>query len=99
MTVYRRKIKKKHKNISPSHTPIGNSMTDTFNRTRLDMLGTLDTKKKINWKSYVHLWFMPTTVQGTKQTTGILMFGRHPRLPVDVALGMELLQDEKNLSS
>ena len=27
------------------------------------------------------------------------MFGRHPRLPIDVALGMDLQQDKKNLSS
>nr|XP_034334826.1 uncharacterized protein LOC117691986 [Crassostrea gigas] len=38
--------------ITPYHA-IGNGMTERFNRTLLDMLGTLEPHQKINWKSYV----------------------------------------------
>ena len=56
------------------------------------MLGTLEADKKRNWKDY-----LPSVVHGyncTKhQSTGFspykLMFGRDPKLPVDIELGLD----------
>lgn len=74
---------------SPYH-PRGNPV-ERFNRTLLGMLGTLIEKDKSNWRDYVK----PLThaYNCTKNdVTGFssyeLMFGRQPRLPVDIAFGL-----------
>ena len=55
------------------------------------MLGTLSTKYKIDWKS--HIAAMTHACNCTKNASTnfspyILMFGRHPRLPINVAFGI-----------
>ena len=66
-------------------------MVERFDQTLLGMLGTLTSNHKSNWKEYV-----PSLVHsynGAKhESTGFspfyLMFGRHPRLPIDIVLGI-----------
>ncbi|RXN11607.1 Retrovirus-related Pol polyprotein from transposon 412 [Labeo rohita] len=72
--------------------------TERFNRTLLSMLGTLESKQKSHWKDYV----MPlvhayncTRSHVTGFTPYELMFGRKPRLAVDLAFGLPLNQDQK----
>ena len=69
----------------------GNSQCEQFNRTLLDMLGTLESDKKIDWKAHVssivHAYNC-TRNEATGFSPFYLMYGRHPRLPVDLILGM-----------
>jgi hypothetical protein len=56
------------------------------------MLGTLTTEQKQNWKKYVgpivHA-YNSLRQETTGQTPYFLMFGRQPRLPVDIAFQLD----------
>ena len=77
--------------MTPYH-PMGNGMVERFNKTLLNMMGTLTEDKKGNWAAYV-----PTLTHAYNaaihESTGFspyfLMFGRHPRLAVDAFLGLK----------
>ena len=80
---------------TPYH-PMGNGMVERFNRTLLNMLGTLQDDKKADWKS--HLFTLTHAYNAaTHDSTGFspfyLMFGCHPRLAVDAFLGMPESQE------
>ncbi|XP_041366972.1 uncharacterized protein LOC121381693 [Gigantopelta aegis] len=77
---------------TPYH-PMGNGMCERFNRTLCDMLGTLDSNSKKDWKT--HIGPLVHAYNCTRhETIGwspyFLMFGRHPRLPVDLAFGLDI---------
>lgn len=85
---------------TPYH-PMGNGQCERFNSTLLGMLGTLDRSQKVDWKAHV-----PTLVHAYNcsrhESTGyspyFIMFGRHPRLPVDLLLGREIASQKQGHS-
>ncbi|KAJ8390458.1 hypothetical protein AAFF_G00103930 [Aldrovandia affinis] len=80
----------KKSQTTPYH-PEGNGVCEHFNRTLLSLLGTLEEGQKPRWTEYIsELVFMynNTMHSSTRQTPSYLLFGRHPRLPLDAMLGM-----------
>lgn len=89
--------------IEKSHTtsyhPMGNGMTEKFNQTLINMLKTLEGDKKVNWKAHVaplvHA-YNSSRHASTKQTPFFLMFGRQPRLPIDLILASPVDREEQS---
>ena len=76
--------------MTPYH-PMGNGMVERFNRTLLNMLGTLEESQKSDWKSHVSTMthaYNAAVHDSTGFSPFFLMFGRHPRLAVDAFLGV-----------
>lgn len=64
---------------------------ERFNRTLLSLLGALEEGQKPRWPEYIpELVFMynNTVHSATGQTPSYLLFGWHPRLPLDMTLGI-----------
>ncbi len=75
---------------TPYHAQ-GNGLAEKFNSTLMNMLGTLEEDKKKNWKEYVLAMiqaYNATQHHSTGYSPFFLMFGRHPRLPIDVIMGI-----------
>jgi transposase InsO family protein len=79
------------KSRTTSYHPLGNGMCERFNRTLLNMLGTLEPEQKKNWKTYVgplvHAYNCAQP-DSTGFSPYYLIFGRNPRLPVDIVFGL-----------
>ena len=82
-------INKSH--TTPYHAQ-GNGMCERYDRTLLNMLGTLKPQQKSDWKSHVaplvHAYIC-TRHDSTVFAPLFLMFGRNPRLSIDIMFGIE----------
>ena len=77
---------------TPYH-PMTNGQCERFNRTLISMIGTLKPQEKSNWREYVKplvFAYNATRNEATGFSPYYLMFGRNPRLPVDVTFGLPL---------
>ena len=85
---------------TPYH-PMGNGMCERFNQTLCNMLDNLKPDQKKDWKRYIGpllYVYNCTRHDSTGQSPFFLLFGREPRLPVDLAFGMELNQTFPSIS-
>ena len=69
----------------------GNGMTERFIRTLISMLGTLETEKMKNLKQYIAPLAQAYNCikhESTGFTPYMLLFGREPKFPIDIAYGL-----------
>ncbi len=87
--------------VDKSHTtpyhPMGNGQTERFNRTLGNMIRSLPPRAKERWPQMIQTLTFSYNCT-THETTGFapfyLMFGRIPKLPVDVMFGSALRNED-----
>ena len=81
-----------HKSRTTPHHPSGNGMTERYNSSLLNMLGTLDPSLKAEWHAQVSLLvhaYNCTPHSVTHVSPYYLMFDRHPNLLLDIVMDLQ----------
>ena len=79
---------------TPYH-PMGNRLSERLNRTIINILKTLPTTFKSNWKNHIKKL---TEHRSTNYSPYFLLFGRNESLPVDLMFDINTNNDIKNKS-
>ena len=85
-----------HKSRTTPYHPQSDGISERFNRTLMDMIGTLQPSEKSDWKKHISTLthaYNCTRHESTGYSPYYLMFLRQPRLPVDILLN---INPEKN---
>lgn len=80
------------KSRTTSYHAMGNGQCERYNRTLLNMLGTLKPEQKQNWKLHINPLvhaYNCTRNESTGVSPYFLMFGRNPRLAIDEEFGLQ----------
>ena len=85
------KIAQVQKSRTTPYHPEGNGQVEKFNHTLLRMIGTLEPLEKERWQEWVATLahaYNCTRCESTGFSPYFLMFGRLPRLPIDIEYGV-----------
>ena len=77
-------------------------MIERFNRTLVDMISSFVDKKQLNWDENISLLtsaYRSTIHETTGFSPNFLMLGREARTPIEVALGIDRLEDDHDRRS
>ena len=86
---------------TPYH-PQGNAQCERFNRTLIDMLGTMPVESKKEWQEWVSAMthaYNCTVSKTTGYSPYFLMYGREPQLPIDRELNLPNGRERENVNS
>ena len=83
------------------YRPQGNGQVERFNKTLLNMIGTLNPEEKVDWTGKIQALtyaYNCTSSQTTGYSPFFLFYGREPRIPMDVEFGLPKNREQESLS-
>ena len=82
------------------YRPQGNEQVERFNKTLLNMIGTINPEEKLDWTTKVQTLthaYNCTSSQTTGYSPFYLFYGRDPRIPIDMEFGLPEPQTKETL--